>query len=221
VRRRALHGQRGSSVCCNSGRSSAATDRAFPGHGDYITQVWRMKQLEYTWLRSMMGRYEDFWIVTREALSYTLKTIGLEAYPGHFDTLAEAYNHLAPYPDAEQALIALKPHQLAILSNGSPAMLDALTHNSGLDRHFDAVLSVDALKVFKPAPEVYQMAVDRLGVPKEAIGFVSSNCWDALGAKSFGFRVYWINRSGAPVDRLGFQPDGLLGSLGDLPEVLH
>jgi 2-haloacid dehalogenase len=130
----------------------------------------------------------------------------------------QQYLALAAYADVPDALASL-PGRKAILSNGSPDMLDPLVKHSGLA--FDAVLSVDAVKVFKPAPEVYQLAVDRLGVAKEAIGFVSSNCWDALGAKSFGFRVYWINRAGAPVDRLGFQPDGLLGSLGDLPEVLH
>jgi 2-haloacid dehalogenase len=97
-------------------------------------------------------------------------------------------------------------------------MIEPLVEHSGLK--FDAVLSVDAVKQFKPVPEVYQLAVERLGVAREVIGFVSSNCWDALGAKSFGFCVYWINRTGAPVDRLGFQPDGLLGSLGDLPASL-
>jgi 2-haloacid dehalogenase len=98
-------------------------------------------------------------------------------------------------------------------------MIEPLVEHSGLG--FDAVLSVDAVKMFKPVPEVYQLAVDRLGVKKEHIGFVSSHCWDALGAKSFGFNVYWINRAGAPVDRLGVQPDALLGSLGDLPEILR
>jgi 2-haloacid dehalogenase len=130
----------------------------------------------------------------------------------------EDYLRLAAYPDVPDALRKL-PGRKAILSNGSPDMLDPLVQHSGLK--LDAVLSVDAVKVFKPSPEVYQLAVERLGVAKEAMGFVSSNCWDALGAKSFGFRVFWINRSGAPVDRLGLQPDGLLRSLGDLPEVLQ
>ena len=124
----------------------------------------------------------------------------------------------ALFPDARDALARLEGHKLAILTNGSPDMIDPLVAQSGLS--FDAVLSADALGLYKPAPEVYQLAVDRLGVAKEQIGFVSSNCWDALGARSFGFRVYWINRAGAPVDALGLQPDAQLRSLGDLPEIL-
>ena len=133
----------------------------------------------------------------------------------------EEYLNLAPYPDvpagAAQAAGAAG-RKLAILTNGSPDMIETLVKNRGLQASFDAVLSVDGLKVFKPAPRVYQLAVDTLRVPAANIGFVSSNCWDALGAKAFGFNVYWINRGGAPVDRLGFQPDGMLQGLGDLPE---
>jgi 2-haloacid dehalogenase len=130
----------------------------------------------------------------------------------------QEYLKLAAYPDVPGALARLQGKK-AILTNGSPDMIEPLVEHSGLK--FDAVLSVDSVKLFKPVPEVYQLAVDRLGVAKENIGFVSSNCWDALGARSFGFTVYWINRTGAPVDRLGFRPDALLGSLGDLPEVLR
>ena len=193
-------------------------DRFWPGRGAALSQLWRTKQLEYTWQRSLMRRYAPFSQVTREALAYACQALKLPLAPQQEDALMQQYLALAAYADVPDALASL-PGRKAILSNGSPDMLDPLVQHSGLA--FDAVLSVDAVKVFKPAPEVYQLAVDRLGVPKEAIGFVSSNCWDALGAKSFGFRVYWINRAGAPVDRLGFQPDGLLGSLGDLPEVLH
>jgi 2-haloacid dehalogenase len=125
----------------------------------------------------------------------------------------EEYRQLAVYSDVPGALAGFKTKK-AILSNGSPDMLDPLVRHSGLQ--FDAVLSVDAVKTFKPAPEVYQLAVDRLGVSKNDIGFVSSNCWDALGAKSFGFKVYWINRLKAPVDNLGFQPDAIVGSLDEV-----
>jgi 2-haloacid dehalogenase len=224
---------------------SAATERAFPGRGDYITQVWRMKQLEYTWLRSMMGRYEDFWTITRESLSYTLKTLGVEASQSHFDTLAEAYNHLAPYPDAEQALISLKPHRLAILSNGSPAMLNELTRNSGLDRHLDAVLSIDGKRVFKPDPRAYEVVEETLGVSPEEVVFVSSNGFDVSGAKSFGFKVARIERVTpaalkdeiaasqviAPQtmfkavrmqgEELGWPADYTIGSLSELPSLLR
>ncbi len=112
---------------------------------------------------------------------------------------------------------ALEGVTLAILSNGSPAMLAPLVANAGLDRVIPHVLSVDAVKIFKPDPRVYQLAVERLGVPADAIGFVSSNCWDAIGAKRFGFRVFWVNRGGAPVDRMEFVPDAILTSLADLP----
>jgi 2-haloacid dehalogenase len=193
-------------------------DQFWPGRGTALSQLWRAKQLEYTWQRSLMRRYAPFSQVTRDALAYACQALKLPLAPQQEDALMQQYLALAAYADVPGALAAL-PGRKAILSNGSPDMLDPLVKHSGLA--FDAVLSVDALKVFKPAPEVYQLAVDRLGAPKEAIGFVSSNCWDALGAKSFGFRVYWINRTAAPVDRLGFQPDCLLGSLGDLPEVLH
>ncbi|MDH4095252.1 MAG: haloacid dehalogenase type II [Betaproteobacteria bacterium] len=193
-------------------------DQFWPGRGTALSQLWRTKQLEYTWQRSLMRRYAPFSQVTREALAYACQALKLPLASQQEDALMQQYLALAAYADVPDALASLRGRK-AILSNGSPDMLDPLVKHSGLA--FDAVLSVDAVKVFKPAPEVYQLAVDRLGVPKDAIGFVSSNCWDALGAKSFGFRVYWINRTGAPVDRLGFQPDGRLASLGDLPEVLH
>ena len=173
---------------------SAVTDEAFPGQGDYITQLWRMKQLEYTWLRSMMGRYADFWTVTREALAYTLNTLGLKASDTHFDAIAEAYNRLTPYPDAAEALESLKAYRCAILSNGSPAMLSALTASSGLDRHLEAVMSVDAKRVFKPDPRAYELVRETMGVAPEEVMFVSSNGFDVSGAKSFGFRVARIER---------------------------
>jgi len=192
-------------------------DALWPGKGAALSQLWRQKQLEYTWQRSLMRRYAPFSQVTREALAYACEALKAPLDEAKTAALMQEYLKLAAYPDVAPALAKFRT-KTAILSNGSPDMLDPLVKHSGLK--FDAVLSVDAVKMFKPVPEVYQLAVDRLGVAKDAIGFVSSNCWDALGAKSFGFRVYWINRTGAPVDRLGFRPDALLGSLGDLPEIL-
>jgi 2-haloacid dehalogenase len=189
-------------------------DELWPGRGAQLSQLWRSKQLEYTWLRSLMGRYVPFSQVTREALVYACQVLGLPIDIDGQQALMREYLALTPYPDVADFLQTLKVARRAILSNGSPDMLDALVANSGLA--FDAVLSVDQVKVFKPAPAVYQLAVDRLGVKKEEIGFVSSNCWDALGAKSFGFRVWWINRGSAPVDRLGFSPDAILSTLGEL-----
>ena len=124
------------------------------------------------------------------------------------------YLELATFPEVPEALKKLKGKKTAILTNGSPDMIEPLVRNSGL--RFDAVLSVDALRVYKPAPEVYELAVENLKVTKDQIGFVSSNCWDAMGAKSFGFSVYWINRAGAPVDRLGFRPDKIGASLDEI-----
>jgi len=193
-------------------------ESCFPGKGTQLSLLWRSKQLEYTWQRSLMQRYVPFSQVTREALAYSCAALGL-ALGERQEALMDEYLKLDPFPEVEQAIERL-PMKKAILSNGSPDLLAPLVRHSGL--HFDAVLSVDELKIYKPAPQVYELAVRRLNVPKERIGFVSSNCWDALGAKSYGFQVYWINRGSAPVDRLGFTPDAQLKSLADLPdEVLR
>lgn len=193
-------------------------ETCFPGKGAQLSQLWRTKQLEYTWQRSLMQRYVPFSTVTREALAYACAALGLDAHE-HMDALMAEYLALAPFPEVPKALSRL-PMKKAILSNGSPDLLEPLVRNSGL--RFDAVLSVDELKIYKPAPQVYELAVRRLDTPKERIGFVSSNCWDALGAKSYGFKVYWINRAGAPVDRLGFAPDAEIKSLAELAdEVLR
>jgi 2-haloacid dehalogenase len=193
-------------------------ESCFPGKGAALSQLWRAKQLEYTWQRSLMQRYVAFSTVTREALAYSCAALGLEL-GAHLNELMAEYLRLAPFPEVPAALERLQLKK-AILSNGSPDMLDPLVRHSGL--RFDAVLSVDELKIYKPAPQVYELAVRRLGVRKEAIGFVSSNCWDALGAKSFGFTVYWINRSASPLDALGFTPDAQVTSLADLAnEVLR
>jgi 2-haloacid dehalogenase len=191
----------------------ARCEALWPGKGAQLSQTWRAKQLEYTWQRSLMRRYAPFSQVTAEALLYACEFLGLKIDKAQQQLLLDEYRKLALFPEVANALKKFKT-KLAILSNGSPDMLDPLVAQSGLS--FDAVLSVDTIKVYKPAPEVYQLAVDRLQLPKEQIGFVSSNGWDALGAKSFGFRVYWINRGGAPVDRLGFQPDEIVKSLNEI-----
>ena len=193
-------------------------DSFWPGKGAQLSQLWRTKQLEYTWQRSLMRRYVPFSTVTREALAYACEALGLELSVARMEALMSEYLALRCYPDVAGVLERLKGVRCAVFSNGSPDMLDPLVKHSGL--RLEAALSVDEVKVFKPAPETYAAAAKRMGLPKERIGFVSSNGWDALGAKSFGFAVYWINRLGAPVDRLGFRPDAVLKSLGDLPEVL-
>jgi 2-haloacid dehalogenase len=219
------------------------TNAAFPGYGEFITQVWRLKQLEYTWLRSMMGKYEDFWTITKEALAFTLAALGLEADAPLFGKIAETYNTLAPYSDAASALRSLSGYHLAILSNGSPDMLHALVRNSGLDSLIRTIISVDARKVYKPDPRAYELVEERIGVPPENVLFVSSNGFDICGAKSFGFSVARIERvtraslraeltDAGPIDplpmfktlrtqaeQLGFQPDFVVRSLSDLPAL--
>lgn len=171
-----------------------ATEHAYPGYGSYITQVWRQKQLEYSWLRSLMGRYQDFWSVTREALAYTLKTLGREPDEAFLAEMAEAYNRLSPYADAAQCLKELAPLRLAILSNGAPEMLGRLVGHAGFQDVLEAVISVDAKGIFKPHPQAYELVEETLGVRPQEVVFVSSNGFDVGGAKNFGFRVARVAR---------------------------
>ncbi|MBS0531080.1 MAG: haloacid dehalogenase type II [Proteobacteria bacterium] len=222
---------------------AAITDEAFPGHGDMITQIWRIKQLEYSWLRSLMGRYEDFSVITRESLNYTLRILGLKYDAAIFDRIMDKYVHLDLYPDARQALAALKGRKLAILSNGSSDMLNALVENTGLDAVLDATISIDTKRIFKPSPQAYTLIEEQLGVTPNEVLFVSSNPWDAIGAKAFGLNVAWIERVTpeamaqlcqksdvvAPLtmfkairmqmDEMGLQPDHRIGALTDLPKL--
>jgi 2-haloacid dehalogenase len=191
-------------------------EELWPGNGAAVSQLWRSKQLEYTWLRSLMGRYDDFETITADALRHACATLHLGCDDARVAELMNAYRQLETFPEVRAVLATLKGRKRAILSNGSPDMLNALVHASGLAREFDAVISVDALKIYKPDPRVYQLAVDALGVEASRIGFVSSNCWDACGAQSFGFNAYWINRSGAPVDQLGAKPTHIVSTLADL-----
>lgn len=185
---------------------AGVTDAAFPGHGEVITQIWRLKQLEYTWLRALMGRYEDFWAVTQEALAYALDTLGLAATPELVAKIAEAYDALALYPEARQALRDLAPLRLAIFSNGSPAMLKRLVAQAGIDRLLETVISVDEIGVYKPDPRGYRHVETRLGLARDEILFVSSNGFDIAGAKAHGFRVARIAR--IPQETLQKELDG-------------
>jgi 2-haloacid dehalogenase len=192
---------------------AARCESCWPGKGAQLSLLWRAKQLEYTWQRSLMQRYVPFSTVTREALAYSCEALELELSVAQMEGLMAEYLKLSLYPDVVRTLQALNTRK-AILSNGSPDMLLPLVQNSGLE--LDAVISVDELRIFKPAPQVYALAVEKLHLDHSRIGFVSSNCWDAMGAKSYGFSVYWINRAGAPVDRLGFKPDRMLASLNEI-----
>ena len=173
---------------------AAITDRAFPGYGELITQIWRVKQLEYTWLRSLMRRYEDFSVITRNSLSYTLKILGLSYDDRLFEAIMEKYVHLDLYPDAKDTLVSLRGYKRAILSNGSTQMLTDLVRNTGLESILDATISIDSKRIFKPSPEAYSLIEPRLHVAPAEVLFVSSNPWDAVGAKAAGFTVAWIER---------------------------
>ncbi len=199
----------------------ALCDRYWPGRGGAVSQLWRTKQLEYTWQRSLMRRYVPFSRITEASLRHACAALGLPLADAQIAALMQQYLNLSPYPEALPALATLGGKKLAILSNGSPDMLEPLVTASGLDKVLDAVLSVAEVGIYKPDPRVYQLAVDRLGVPKQAIGFVSSNCWDACGAKSFGFLTYWINRNGAPLDALDATPDHTIARLTDLAALVN
>ena len=172
-----------------------------------LSLLWRQKQLEYTWLRSLMGRYEDFWVVTGQALRYAIRRLGITATEAQVETLMEAYLTLLPFPEVPGALRALAGTPLAILSNGSPRMLESAVRSSGLGAAFDHVLSVDAVGVYKPSPLVYDLAVRAFGLPASEILFVSSNAWDVAGAGAYGFMTCWCNRTNMPADELDVTPD--------------
>jgi 2-haloacid dehalogenase len=220
------------------------TEEIFPGYGEIITQVWRIKQLEYTWLRSLMRQYRDFAAVTRDSLTYTLKCLGLEYDDVPFARIMDKYLHLDLYPDAMLALEAMAEKKLAILSNGSPDMLNALVRNSGLRPILDAVISVDAKGIFKPSPEAYALIESILKISPSEVLFISSNPWDVCGAKSFGLNVAWIERVTpeamalaclesdtlppltmfkairTQMDELGFEPDHRIHALSELPKLV-
>jgi 2-haloacid dehalogenase len=198
----------------------ARCDALFPGQGNRLSHTWRSKQLEYTWLCSLMGRYQDFESITAAALRFACNALQLRLDGPATAALMEEYRRLSIYPEVRTALAGLRPRRLAILSNGSPAMLNAVVEQAGLRPLLDAVLSVHPVGVFKPHPSVYQSAVSALGVPKESIAFVSSNYWDVMGATAFGLRTYWINRSGTTPDTLNYAPVAVLNGVDQLADAL-
>ena len=188
---------------------------------DKVTALWRDKQLQYTWLRATQGRHVDFWQVTGDALDFALETLGI-GNPALRDRLMTLYLTLDSFPEVPNVLRQLKSAGLrtAILSNGSPKMLDAVVKGAKLDGLLDAVLSVEEVGVYKPHPKVYQLAVDRLGVPASAIAFQSSNAWDAYAASAFGMQVVWCNRYGQRRERLPGAPDREIKTLAELPALV-
>ena len=198
----------------------ALCNRKFPGQGTDLSKLWRAKQLEYTWLRSLMGRYEDFWAVTESALVFACRSLGLACPAETRRDLMESYLHLDTFPEVKSALGKLSQYKLAILSNGSPRMLAAAVESAGLKSAFADVISVDEVKIYKSSPRVYGLASQHLVVPDNVIAFVSSNYWDIAGAKSFGLWTCWVNRGHLPEDELGLRPDLTVDSLDGLANAL-
>jgi 2-haloacid dehalogenase len=202
--------------------SAVARHRAVIGSkADALADMWRAKQIQYTWLRNSMGAYDKFWQVTGEALDHCLAAHGI-ASAAIRDKLMSAYLSLDPFPEVLAMLDALKRagKRLAILSNGNPEMLDPMVAASGLAGRFEAVLSVDAAKVFKPDPRVYRLVEARCGVTPDKVCFLSSNCWDAHGAAHFGFATVWVSRAAAPDDNLPGKTVATVKDLSQLPSLL-
>jgi 2-haloacid dehalogenase len=203
----------------------AAVEKIFPAHADYITQVWRQKQLEYSWQRAAMGFYADFSVVTREALAYALATVTSDIDEAVISDLCRAFERLTPFAETPEALAALSSYRLAILSNGSPAMLASLLEHSGLRHHFEQVISTDLRRTFKPHPDFYRSAASTLGLPPEKIMLVSSNGFDIAGAKHYGLSTMRIERlpAGQLRDSLAnpaqVAPRLLFGALRSQPEA--
>jgi len=206
--------------------SAVARHRAVIGpKADALADMWRSKQIQYTWLRNGMGSYARFWQVTGEALDHCLAAHGIADATGSEsvrEKLMGAYLALDPFPEVPAMLDRLKRAgmRLAILSNGNPEMLDPMVAASGLSDRFEAVLSVDAVQVFKPDPRVYRLVEARCGATPDKVCFLSSNCWDAHGAAHFGFATVWVNRAGAPDDNLPGKTVATIKDLSQLPSLL-
>ncbi|MDD9724449.1 haloacid dehalogenase type II [Roseovarius sp. SK2] len=194
---------------------------AFRAHWPAIAEHWRLKQLQYTWLRAITGDHTDFWTATRDGLDWALEAEGLADDTDLRERLLQLYWELEAYPEVPAMLHALKDNGMntAILSNGSPDMLDGAVKSAGIGDVLDDVLSVESVGVFKPHASVYDLVGDRFGCAKSEVLFVSSNGWDAAAAAGFGFTTAWVNRAGAPMDRLPATPGHVLTDLTGIPEL--
>jgi len=197
-------------------------DEVYPGRGREISMIWRQKQLEYTWLRSLMDRYVTFEQATEDALRYTTRHLKLDLDDQTSATLCKAYLKLRPFPEVSHALARFRQHglKLAVLSNGSPHSIASVVGNAGLRDHFDDLLSVDPVRIYKPHDRVYALAETAFGITRGSILFVSSNGWDVTGARYFGFPTAWINRGGYTFEEMGQKPDWTLRGLDELLPVL-
>ena len=203
---------------------TALCEQLFPGQGAALAGLWRAKQLQYSLLRTVMGRYKDFWQLTGDGLQYAANSLHLDLTRPKHGQLMDAYLTLAAFPDVPPGLAALKRLglRLAVLSNGAPSMLDAVAEHAGIAALLDATISVDAIGVFKPSPRVYELAHTRLKVAAGGLGFVSSNSWDIAGAASAGLTTFWMRReAGEPAEELGFPATRVVTSLADLAALLR
>ena len=203
---------------------TALCEELFPGNGSALAQLWRVKQLQYSLLRSLMGRHKDFWEVTKDGLVYGAKSLGLDLTTARRERLMEAYLTLEVFPDVRPGLEELRRQglKLAILSNGAPRMLQAAAESAGIDTLLDDIISVEEVKIFKVSPRVYQLGLERLEVGRGQLGFVSSNSWDINGAASAGLTTLWIQRSAAePPEELGFSADAVVNTITDLPGLVR
>ena len=200
----------------------ALAESLFPGHGAALSQAWRSKQLEYTWLRTLSNRYADFWQVTGDALTWATRSLHLPLTAAQHAKLLDAYLRLQPFPENLEVLRGLHASGLVLgtLSNGTATMLEAAIDTAGMHGLFTHVLSVDRIGRYKTDAAVYALGAGAVRAPANEIAFVSSNCWDAIGATWFGYRTFWVNRGGAPVDQLDTSPEGMGSSLRDLPGFL-
>ncbi|MBI3286112.1 MAG: haloacid dehalogenase type II [Burkholderiales bacterium] len=193
-------------------------EKLFPGYGQALAEMWRDKQIEYTHLRTLCSMYKPFWEVTQDALLFSCQKLGLELTLDAQNALMGQYARLQAFPENLAVLQQLRANglKLSILSNGNPQMLQAAVDAAGMQGLFSHLLSADAVKKFKTAPEAYQLGPDVFGLPAKNILFVSSNAWDACCATWFGYTTFWVNRSGAPLEQLGVRPHGEGRSLTDL-----
>ena len=196
----------------------ALAEQLFPGQGNDLATLWRDRQIDYTRLRTLSDRYKPFWDVTRDALVFACRKLGLSLSAQNESALMAQYAALTPFPENRQVLASLQKRglKLAILSNGNPPMLEAVVQAAGFTHLFDHLLSADSVRKFKTAPEAYALASAALGFAEEEMIFVSSNCWDACGATWYGFSTFWVNRGSAPLEELDVTPTAEGHSLDDL-----
>ena len=200
----------------------SSVEQVVPGKGRALTEIWRNRQFEYSWLRSITRRYSDFLSVTQDALVYAANALHVDLTAPQRRQLMDAYLHLTPWPDTADALRRLRRSGVRIIAiaNFTPAMLRSNADNAGLTPLFDALISTDASRTYKPDPRAYQIGVDRLRVAKENIVFAAFGGWDAVGAKAFGYPTVWVNRFDQPLEELGVRPDRMVSDLNGLVEFV-